>query len=245
MPESQFHPNEEVTALATPLPQNVWETSFDDETITAQDFDTYKGRKGVTDRIGILQPTKVKISRIHFQTGLGFVLCNSEYRLQGNMEVCTKVAPCCEHLPEAKKRITTTVIKYDTKPDGSLIEPFGFTLLVWRFSDDKFVQLRNINKEWPLTEHDLLASCDEETYQRMAFSACKQALFRAPKFIEVHGKQVEQWLQAIEPKLIKAAGRKLTNQELLERIGKSHVQPGGAAVADAPVADIADLLGTR
>lgn len=231
------------TAMAPPLPQNVWETNFDDESISGRDFASYKGRNKVTDRIGLLTPNRVLIARDHYKEGIGYVVCNSEFKVQGKVEVCTKMAPCCEHMDAPRKRITTLLIKYNTSPAGQLVNPFGYELLVWQFSPDKFQQLQNINKEFPLADHDILALCEEEKYQRMVFTACRQAIHKDERIRAAVGAQIDQWINAIWPKLTKAAGKKLTNQEILQKLGLAAGTPTVVApTMEAPVADIADLL---
>ena len=225
------------------LPANVWETSFDDETVSSREYDTYKWRAKVTDRIGILNVKSIIVSRDHYKEGLGYIVCNSEYRKEGKIEICVKQAPCCEHMDPARKRITALVIKYNTDPEGRLLNPFGYTLLVWHFSPDKFDQLRNLHKEWGLEEHDLLVNCEEEKYQRLSFTVCKEAIHRKDAFLKPFGEQVATWLQAIKPKLAAAAGRKLSNADLLQKLGKGAAAPTiVAGRMDAPVAEIADLL---
>lgn len=243
-PADLFKPDDDRT-IATRLPENVTETDFADETVKGNDLPAYKGRANVTDRIGIINPTKILVGRTHFRQGMGYILCSSEFKLNGTNEVLHKAAPCCLHLEpesESTKRVTCLVIKYDTKPDGVLVEPFGYKLLLWRFSEDKYEQLKNINKEWPLAEHDLLATCSEEKYQRIAFNICKQSIFRGEKFQKAFGGQVNDWVEFMRPKMVKSMGKKLTAQELMEKLGKAQSPAMVSPAMDSPISDIADLL---
>lgn len=227
------------------LPENVSETDFNDNTVRSADVAIYKGRAGVTDRIGIVNPSKVMVARTHYQKGLGYVLCTSEFKLHGETEVLHRAAPCCQHLTgeaESSKRVSCIIAQYDTKPDGSLIKPFGWKLLVWRFSDDKYDQLKNINAEWSLNEHDLLINCTDEKYQRITINVCKQSILRGDAFQKEFGEQLNVQAEALRPKLIRMLGKKLTAQELTEKLGKTQTPSIVSGSIDSPITDLADML---
>lgn len=229
------------------LPDNVVETDFSDETIKGNEVASYKGRLNMTDRIGIIMPNKVVVGRAHYKQGLGYILCSSEFKLQGTTQVLHRPAPCCTLLggeAESSIRVSVPVIQYHTKPDGVLLEPFGYTLLIWRFGDDKYEQLKNINKEWPLTDHDLTITCTEEKYQRLTINICKQSIVRGAKFQESFGKQVNEWMEFTRPKLARTIGKKITGQELMEKLGKAQSPAVVSSAMDSPISDIADLLGS-
>lgn len=237
MPETLYRPDD--------LPENVQETDFNNETIKSGDLTAYKGRKDVTDRIGIIEPNKLIVARTHFKQGLGYILCTSEFKLQAGSEILYKAAPCCQHLTgeaESTKRVSCLIVQYDTKPDGTLAKPFGYKVLVWRFSDDKYEQLRNINTEWPLTDHDLMVACSDEKYQRITFNICKQSVLRSETFQKEFGDSLRATVEAMRPKMVRLLGKRLTAQELLEKLGKAQAPAVVSSAMDSPVADIADLL---
>lgn len=218
--------------------KNVVTTSWEDETVKAYDFDLYKGRKNVTDRIGVLMAEKITYGRVHFSEGLGYFICHSDWKLVGGQEVCTTVAPCCEHLQAPNKRFAVLIIQYNTTPQGGLIQPFGYQLKLWRFSDSKYVELRELNKEWPLKDHDLKLLCEDDQYQRIKIQVCKDRVVNNDAFKQKYGAEVDQWIRASIPRI--SVAKEYTAKELLEKLGMS--QAPSVVQQTAAVEDIKDLL---
>jgi hypothetical protein len=226
--------------------ENTQEIEWTDETITTGEFEVYKGRKNVTDRIAIL--TKPTLGRFHYKQGVGFFLCNSKYTVQGGVEMCENPALCCQLMNEpAKKRFAALILQYDTRPNGELTQPFGFKLLVWRFREDKFVALRGIAKEWPFEQHDLMVSCSDEGYQKMSFNVCKSTVITNDVFKANFGVTVEAWTKTMRPKLERAIGRPMTDAQIAEAFGKAGLggqvsQSQTHRVSESPIAEIGALL---
>lgn len=65
-------------------------------------------------------------------------------------------------------RYALNVVKYSTKPNGDLADPFSVSVLVWVFGPQKFEQIRNLAKEgYDLKKHDLvLGPCSHEDFQK-------------------------------------------------------------------------------
>jgi hypothetical protein len=227
----------------TALPQGYAQTGFDDETIKTNDLEFYKGRKGITDRIAVLSPRIITV-RTHYDERyktLGQIVCLSEYTRQGDIDMIAKTGACCEVLPEPRRRFGALVCQYHTDNKGAMVKPFGFTLRLWRFSDDKYVALRSINSEFPLAEHDLLVTCEDEAYQRMQFTACRESVARREDFQKRFGAAVSQWINTVTPRVIKSLGHTYKAQELLAKLGQTAPTP---ASSDAgPVMDLKDLIG--
>lgn len=219
---------------------NLFRTTLEDPSIKAFDIPAYKGSKGRTDRLGFLAPNDVFVGRIHFIEDTGYIFCHSQFKLQGDNEVITRMAPCCEReLP--RKRIAALVIQYGTNKEGELTRPLRYDLKVWRFSEGVFSHLRSANSEHPLAAHDVKVTCDDEQYQKYTIVPCKELVWRVPDFLAAFGKDIEEFVRGMLPRLPSAVGRKLTAQELLDKLGAAGSVPAARAPVDAAV-EIADLL---
>jgi hypothetical protein len=227
---------------APPPPQNsaVSDASLDDQSITGNDFTLYKGRKGIVDRIFILNPKSMKSARSHYQENKGYFLCHSRFEIVGGQEVCTAPAICCQKLDESKKRFAALILQYTVGPDGKLVNPLSFTMKLWRISDDRFVMLRDIHNEFPLDKHDLTIRTTEESFQKMTIQASSSCIVLNPKFPAVYREQIAAWVKAMTPKAAKSLGRQLSEQELRERLGVA-VTPS-VTVSEQPVVDVNALL---
>lgn len=220
--------------------RNVSKTSFEDDSIRAYDFDLYKGRNGVTDRIGILVPGEITFGRVHYTKEAGYFLCHSEWKMSGGQEICSKVAPCCDKLEAPRKRFACLVIHYNTLPNGGLVKPFSYQLKLWRFSDDRYIVLRELNKEFPLAQHDIKITCTDDTFQKMTIQACRDRVVNTDAFKKAYGGDMDAWVNASKTKLDKQVGKTFTATELLEKLGMA--QAPAIVQQEAPIADVEDLL---
>jgi len=224
------------------------EYGFDDDSVKAYDFELYKGRKGQTDRIALL--TTPIGARTHFSkiNNLGYFICNSVFKLvigpdQKKMEIPENLAICCQKCDAPRKRFIAPLIKYTTTPDGKPTSQLGFSLMAWKYTDDKFITLRALDSEFPLNSHDILVTCTEEQYQRLTIQACAQSLVRLEKFPKELKDQIDLWVKMNRPKMAKTLGRKYSDQELMEKFGLAAPSSGGVAAGmDTPIMDIKSLL---
>lgn len=221
------------------------ETNFSDDSISQFDFEIFKGRKNSVDRIAIVNANNLRWHRVHYDSGKkGYVLCNSKYKRVGKGEVIDgKPALCCQKMDEPKKRFGAFVVQYGTTPDGKLVKPLTYTTRLWRFSESHFVQLRDINAEFPLDQHDLVIRCTDENFQKMTITAAKESVIRLEKFPEKDKKDIAEWVKAMLPKVNKSLGRKLTDAQLLERLGMA--TSARTVAQESVVGDIDDLLPTE
>jgi hypothetical protein len=215
---------------------------LDDASVKAYDFDLYAGRKGQTDRLALIDPNQIFGGRVHFKQGTGFFLCQSKFQMNNGQEMLMEQAPCCEKMDPPQKRFAVLVLQYAMTPDGArFLDPFGYQLKLWRFTAEKYQLLRTINANYPLMNHDLLVTCSEEKYQKLAIMNAKECVIRMPALKAVYEGQVLPWAKGMAPKALKAVGRKLSRQELLERLGLATAAPmmqGGMM----PIADLNDLI---
>ena len=139
---------------------------FENEEIKGGMYDKYKGKKGETHRAAIVySDPKVMVcgTKVHFKDR--FFLC--------------KKGKCCEVLGPAKHRIGAVLIKYSTDKLGTIKKPFGYDLYPWLFSEATYAKLKAINSEFPLANHDIKISCDNEDYQHLNIIACNESIWTA------------------------------------------------------------------
>lgn len=220
--------------------RNVQTTSFEDDSIRAYDFDLYKGRNGVTDRIGVLVPSQITFGRVHYTKEAGYFLCQSEWKTSGGQEICAKPAACCDKIDAPRKRFACLVIHYNTLPNGALVKPFSYQLKLWRFSDDRYIVLRELNKEFPLANHDIKITCTDDTFQKMTIQACRDRVVSTDAFKKGFGADVDAWIAASKTKLDRQVGKTFTPQELLEKLGMA--QAPSIVQQEAPISSIEELL---
>ncbi len=198
--------------------ENIDEIGFDDETITGDRAPKFSGKKGVTDRIGFIFPKGNKVAKTHFHTK--HVIC--------------KGGLCCEKMKPAEKRIGNIIIKYGTDKTGKVKSPFSYELMTWVFSEKKYAQLRTVNQEQSLEDHDLLITCVEEKYQNLQITACKEALWKKNEKLKEH---VLAEATKLREKIY--LGADLTTDQIKEFLGQ---ETETAAGADAGSADYSDVL---
>lgn len=234
-------------AAYAPGPGGVSFTSFDDDTIKTGDFEYYKGTKGRIDRIAVLNPKQIAFGRYHFGpegSGLGSFVCLSEWTRKGGQDVCTKRALCCEKLGDPRKRFAVLIAHFTTDPKGNLQTPLSYVLKVWRISDDKFVQIRSLDVEQPLAEHDLKVECTDDQYQKMNIFPCKEAVLAHPQVAAKFGEEVNGFVEASLQRIDKALGTNRTASELATKLAGGIPAAGASATAsEGGIADISDLLG--
>lgn len=227
------------TQAAVEGDDGITEMGLDDESVRAYDFDLYEVTvKGQTDRISIIDPTKIFSARIHFKQGMGYFVCQSKWERRGDMEICTEQAPCCEHLEPPRKRFAAMIVQYSTTPEGRFVEPIGYKCKLWKFTEDKYVMLRNINREFPLKEHDVMITCTEPKYKKMTIAPARGCAWRLPKF---PSQPIHTWVKQNEGKMRKQVAKKLSRQELLEKLGLA-VQSTSIVQTEIPMTELGDLL---
>lgn len=198
--------------------ESIEEIGFDDETITGDRAPKYSGKKGYVDRIGFIFPKGNKVVKTHFHTK--HVIC--------------KGGLCCEKMKPAEKRIGNIIIKYGTDKQGKVKSPFTYELQTWVFSEKKYAQLRTVNSEQSLEDHDLLVTCTEEKYQNLNITACKEVLWKKNDKLKAHILAEAEKLRA---KIY--LGAELNTDQMKELLGQETESPTGT---DAGSADYSDVL---
>lgn len=245
--------------VASDYHQNVQHSGFTDDVKTG-DYDAYKGQKGRADRLGFLLPRDLTWGRVHYVQDKGFFICDSKFAKQGGQEVMQHPAPCCQKLGAPKKRFAALIVQYGTDARGQLLVPFSFKFMVWRFNEQLFDQMRNVNRDFPLEQYDVMATCTDDQYWKYTITPARESLVHSQKFREfvdpadpssTYGQQVDGYIAAMKPRLDRAVAKANTPQEWAELLGMPGM-PGGFGSApghvvsgqgDAPIDNIAALLG--
>jgi hypothetical protein len=260
-----FQPNSTPTTQPQPpaqvrrVSENVSMTDFNDAAVSKYEFELYSGKVGEIHHIQLLLPGPSPISkgRSHFHEKLksGGILCRSVYTLSpdGKQEILTEERNCCKWLGSSSPRFAALVIQYGTTSTGEIAQPFKYSLKVWRFGVDKFKNLQQINRDFPLTKHDLSVSCTDNTYQKLVIGAKSTCLLNHPNFPDKNKQDILAWATASVGKLPNELGRKFTDDNALF----AHLQANGIIVggqpagpvptmlpSDQPVTNFEDIIGT-
>ncbi len=234
----------------------VQRTSFADRDAARSDqVPTYKAKVGAIDRISLVSdrkgPPALVVARVHAhfsedkaKKGLGYVLCKSTFKKQGDMEVPETVATCCRLMGDARKRCAALVIKYNADPkNGQPTKPVGFQALVWLFPPDKFENLFTIHEEFAdkdeegnitnsgLNKVDLLISCEDELYQKIKIVPSPTCVQNHPTFVAEYGQTLLDWEKNIGPRLDRVVAREVSDEMIVAAMTGQ-----GAGVAAANVA---------
>lgn len=244
------------SSVARPIAPNVYQTDFSDESVRKYEFELYSGKANQTDRIYIPVPSAVVKARTHFieRGAVKFsVVCRSEYvrSTDGTREDLVQERPCCKLLGPSAPRWAVLIVQYRTDKAGQLTRPFGMERKLWKFGADKYQQIRNVGRDFPLERHDLSVFCaaDGEQYQKLQIGAKPDCYVQHPQFPESERTQLLDWAKASLSKLPRELGRTYANdQEMLRDFQQAGIltAPGPAPTmaSDAPVANFEDIIGT-
>jgi hypothetical protein len=231
-------------SVPQPVGPNSYVTDLNDDSVRRFEFEKYAGRTNTTDRIYLIRPKHIVKVRRHYHDKLNYVLCNSKYTRQGEHELMVKEGECCKRLGKQSLTFATLVIRYITEKTGQLIvNPFPMPeLRLWRFGVDKYLQLKGINKEWPLENHDLMIVCSDEKYQKMTINAQRQAIYQLPNFPAETKRQFEEWAELSLPKIPREMGKEMSDEEILKELGAAGPAPASMNVNDQPIGDFSALI---
>lgn len=186
-----------------------------DEGVLSGDIESYRGEDGVTDvlslcwfyedddgnyRMGDDDTPKFKVSECHFIEGKGYVETNDYLE---------------EKKGSPKTRLGTFVVHYDTNKKGEFKDEFDYEVKPWEFGADKFRDLKDIHKDFPLTKHDFKARCEGQKFQKLTFlPSPKDAIWQQKEEVK---KDVLETVENIEDSL--SLARSLPETELKEHFG--------------------------
>jgi len=218
------------------MPDDIEEIGFDDESVEVFEVEYFKGRKGYRDRVafplvgagkGDATVPLILKARVHFKEGFGYFLCRS---------TSEKKEICCETLGDPGLRFGCIIVHYYTEKSGKPKKPLGYDLKFWYFSDKKFDKLRSLNDEFPLAERDLIISCDNDEWQHLDFTPCKESIIRLKE--DFFGK-VEEQAKKMKPDLKKRLAKSRTIEELREEFG---LEAASGSIDESDIGDYSDVL---
>lgn len=236
-----------------PIAPNVEMTDLNDESVKKYEFELYSGKMNQTDRIFVPASGHISKAWTHFVEGANKAsfICLSE-RVKspdGKQETLVKERECCKRLGSATQRFATLVVHYGTDRNGGFVEPFSMALKLWKFGADKYLNLRQVNSNFPLGKHDLSVTCTEEKYQRLVIGGLPDCWLRHPQLPAEQKDRVVQWVNASVNKIHKELGRTFENEQaflqFLTAPGAGPVGPAPAFVqrpTDAPVSSFDDII---
>ena len=141
------------------------------------------------------------------------------------------LCPACGILGEPKERFAAKILIYETNMAGELTKPLRFQVLTWVLSSDKFVDLRNIRKQWgDLRARDLMVTCPKggEQFQKMSFVPTPKCIWRSHEKVT---KKVLEMVKRDKTDLEAVLGKVLSAEELSKRLGLE-TEPGTFEEAD-------------
>jgi len=184
------------------------------------------------ERDGKRTTCKFVAAKRHYFEGVGYVL-------DGGPEF-TKVA---NQAP--RTAIGTVLIVWPTDSKGVLdkdrLKKGDFKVVPWIFSEDKYGSFSPIHTEFHFASHDLQIKCTDTKYQKMTFIPCGNSLLK--KLVDSekaasHVKRIVEQTLEVVGNLKNEIGRKLTLDELREKLGQ-----GGAVSAAGTGEATADIDG--
>lgn len=225
------------TAVAEPTDT----VTLGDKRVETSNFDRYKGRKGVTDRVAIISKGLVRAYN-YFYEGSNRKMT---FRAPRDKELLEKVRA---QLGEPQQKFGLALFHYQTDEQGNLLDDTKLSgkVKVWAVSETRYEELSALHRSWPLLDGgfsepqvDLMIKCTEEQFQRMNFTPCPSA----------HWKKKDSWYAALKDKERKAAdkvkmalGRQMSDREIMELLGMSvpASAPTQGGSGDIDLSDVID-----
>lgn len=263
-PPAPYTPSAPAPAQASPqqtqartIVPNVVQTDFSDESVTKYEFEKYGGKPNQTDRIYIPYVQGVVRGRTHFieRNNVKFsIICRSQYvkRVDGSGEDLIQEAQCCKLLGSSTPRWAVLITQYGTDRNGQPTRPFSMYRKLWIFGADKYQQIRNIGRDFPLEQHDLSVFCpaDGEKYQKLQITSKPDCWLTDPRLEKAAPgtlKGMQEWAKGSVNKLARELGRTYASDaDLLRDLQQAGVlvNPGASPtmVSDAPVANFDDII---
>lgn len=214
--------------------------SLNDSRVHISTYERYKGRKGITDRLGIVSTALLQAHTYFYEAP------NQKTLFRAPKDPNT-LAFVKSVLGEPTQRFGVLLFHYTTDENGELIDDTKLRgkLKIWVISESRYQELGQLDKQWKLLDegfdkpqYDFTAKCTEEQYQRMTFTPCPNAFW----------KRKQQWYDYVKTEEKKAKerlrwalGKQLKDPEIMALLGnRSGASPttAGDAVGDIDLSDI-------
>lgn len=144
----------------------------------------------------------------------------------------------------SKMYAATLICKWPVDQNGALdkgrFQSGEFEVMPWVMSIDKYRNIEQNHREFPLGQHDLTIACTDTQYQKMTLSPCRENLFRKLLEKEKAGPVIEatrQLLSSINTEL----AQDLTIEQIRERLNRTGGSPVAGGGGSAPAANSADF----
>jgi len=131
----------------------------------------------------------------------------------------------------SKMQVATLICVWPTDSKGNLdkgrFQSGDFTVMPWIISTDKYRNIEQNHKEFPLGQHDLSLTCTDTQYQKITISPCRENLFR--KLFEKDPSKAAPIIDAAKEGIAAIHGelaQDLTIEQIKEKLGR---QAGGGS----------------
>lgn len=162
------------------MPAKEGDFSFSDESIKQNSYSRkpanfFKPEEGNRYRIKFMNASATMRLRHWSAKNHRYYRCLQH---EGYCPVCTAASdnPGSKVWKAATQSFGTTILVYDTDPEGNLIKPVNAHPAFWAFSTEKFIQLRSIQNEWgQLTDIDLIVEAGQK--YKLSISPARKCVF--------------------------------------------------------------------
>lgn len=153
-------------------------------------------------------------------------------------------------LPDAKLAIGTFIILWPLNKNGDVdtvrVNAGDYEILAWIFAENRYKVLETQWREWGPGQHDMTALCEDEQFQKMTFSPCKNSILRQlVESVTDHHKAIVQNIvdrvQHLASKLPNEVGRDMPIDELRIKMGKASAS-GPSAAGTGVSSQVNDLM---
>lgn len=199
----------------------------------------FKGKKGETYRIsfawwpqGENNTLNLSAKKPKFIGGKRNYIPNVGYILNKGPEFTSLAGG-----EQPKLAIGTIIIKWPTDKAGNIDQARllkgDYQIMSWVFGEQRYKVLDNQWRDWPAGEHDVTALCEDEQYQKMTFSPCKNSVLRQimTSTSDAHkalAADITSRVRSLEPKIGNEVARDLSLDEIRLKLGKSGPSPVSA-----------------
>jgi len=133
----------------------------------------------------------------------------------------------------SKMYVATIICKWPTDQNGNLdkagFQEGRFEVMPWIMSTDKYKNIEQNHKEFPLGAHDITINCTDTQYQKMTLSPCRENLFR--KIYEKDAAKAGPIMEATKQVIALIQGelaQDLTIEQVREKLGRNGGAAGGS-----------------
>jgi hypothetical protein len=140
----------------------------------------YRARQGEIHRVGLVftdPKTMFLGSKVHYHSqSRKYFMCKT---------VSNRGEICCEKLGPSGWRMGSVLVKYSTNELGTPTKPFNYQVMPWIFGEVTFRDLKTLNDEFPLVEHDIKIQCTHEDYH-LALMPCNESFWQAEEELKIN-----------------------------------------------------------